>query len=897
PQRNQFQHQHNKLHKPNDPRGHQQVDSGVGLTEHQPIQSSKHEQTDIPEDTAGDYYTHRPAEQPPSVVDSEPTRHALPQDSRQETVTRESGSDERPRSHFSEKAQSNMSGKETMNSQDSSDSTPPYWGNLPKGQKGGIYNTVMGHGSPKDDHAQHHHLPQRSANSERSHITGPVVTDHPRGGVYNSVAGHGSNDDESKRHSTSPTSAGGARAPTISSTTAVLNAPLVSNPHDKNAQSQYPSAETKKPDVGNGFLPKTAARDDARLAHTMAAEQKLSNTPTHPQPDTAHQRAFPLGPSNMVSDEDTTKPHSHDQDHRNALLAGAGGLGTGIAASTLADRHEPKKEEQRTPVATEDDSRRRKRLSKDYNGNKAPAGGLPDTHHNGKDKHPVEKKKSHEEEHSPKGEKKHHKILGIFHRHKDDKAQEDTSTYEPAKEHSPRHHKEEAVVAPKKHRDSHEHKERVAEPTKQHDEDRSKDKMHKAEGAAAGAGALGFMHHHNKGDKETNQHQDKHDNVPQKTQPDTSSRIGPSSTVGGVPAFENPREPPRAPADHQSGHTMLAGSTGSGSPKHQTGHSNQTTDRGNYNTLASGIPSGVASGTSHQQPAQSSTTERGNHDALASGTAAGVASGVAAHNFNHRDAHDAHRSSESGGYNNLASGTTSGVAAHSGPSHSSSSGPANTARSGESSSPAYNVLSSGTPSGVKVEPKQPRSSIDTTSNSSHGRRSGDYNTLSSGTTSGYPKHHDHGPQQAPVSKPERRREDDVAERLKHMSPEVMPSAYTSSAPRPERRGDERHMSPEFMPSAYTASAPRPEHRGDEKHMSPEVMPSSYTSSAPRGAVPPTATDDSKRYTQPQQQEHHSSSVNPALAAATGAWAATAGPSSGNNNGFGQQQQQQQQQQQ
>lgn len=84
-------------------------------------------------------------------------------------------------------------------------SASPYWGSIPTAATGGIYNTVTGHGSPNDDHDQHHHLPKRDTTAEQTATDAAVpsaTTSFPTGGVYNSVTGRGSGEETAGQHDT-----------------------------------------------------------------------------------------------------------------------------------------------------------------------------------------------------------------------------------------------------------------------------------------------------------------------------------------------------------------------------------------------------------------------------------------------------------------------------------------------------------------------------------------------------------------------------------------------------------------------------------------------------------------------------------------------------------------------
>ncbi|KAJ4323527.1 hypothetical protein N0V84_004266 [Fusarium piperis] len=120
-------HEHNKLHKPNDPRGwsednarargHGYTDSGVGLTD-------PHERQTTTQEVASE----KPTEPIERTADY--------------TADNRLGDDANPA--FQEPAGDTIA---------SSNKEHPYWGDLPRGA--GVYNTVAGHGSPEDDTQRH----------------------------------------------------------------------------------------------------------------------------------------------------------------------------------------------------------------------------------------------------------------------------------------------------------------------------------------------------------------------------------------------------------------------------------------------------------------------------------------------------------------------------------------------------------------------------------------------------------------------------------------------------------------------------------------------------------------------------------------------------------------------
>lgn len=139
-------HEHNKLHKPNDPRGwssddktsrgHAYKDSGVGLEDSRGQSSydpSHQTISEKPRDTLAEPY------QSTSQRSSEPYERTTERSS--EPLTSGLGDSS---NLTSQQEPSDITGTGT----ESSSQKHPYWGDLPSG---GVHNTVIGHGSPEDE--------------------------------------------------------------------------------------------------------------------------------------------------------------------------------------------------------------------------------------------------------------------------------------------------------------------------------------------------------------------------------------------------------------------------------------------------------------------------------------------------------------------------------------------------------------------------------------------------------------------------------------------------------------------------------------------------------------------------------------------------------------------------
>ncbi|KAK4154793.1 hypothetical protein C8A00DRAFT_14103 [Chaetomidium leptoderma] len=916
-QPDQYGRQRNKLHKPGDPRAHHQYsDSGVGMADTEPIQSSRaskpaHSNWIGPDEAVGGGTYTREYAQPSAPLESirteldtstptdETENYALSSNDRKKDLAAGSGASVGVGAMGLEGVAESR-GREnietTSGSHQPSGSTAPYWGNIPKDTDRGVYNTVTGHGSALDDHDEHHHLPPKSASPDRAVIAGSVAN-YPRGGVYNTVAGHGSqvrsNDDGIRTNMAAAAAAGDT----------MLAAPLPDIPEESQRAGRS-AAFANSSNTGSGFQPETAVSQDA-------GPSQFTPKPNH---DMTSQRAFPLSTAPAEShngQRESTSPSRHGA--ATGAAAGAVGLGAGIAASDYAG----KRRKGDTATAADQNTRqsqsqspsldnRHQTLDDQTLGNRHQTVGGVATGKQQSSRHrsPPTERRSHEEE-SPRSDKKH-KILGIFHRSKDN-GKEDTAEHrrrsageytEPPKESLA------AVNTPnrlrKQSRGEAAMERRRSPSAARADTDRhSGHGMEKtAAGAAAGAGAFGLLHHNKNSTNDREQ--------PQSTTEPTRGPL--SADSGGVGAageaphqveqvstpFEHPREPPVLPQGADASQAA-----GPGQHSH-------------YGMLAGGIPSSTSHGTTTNEP---------------------------------------------GHYNTLASGVPSGIKQD----------PATNPSMAGDDKAEYNVLPSGTPSGVKVKPKSPRHSGHHTGAALHANNEaghGQYNNqdnhqpqpptditsraqdLKDSPMPGT-QHHTFlagGPIPSHVrgtqAQPSTAGQPSGPEMAHNMSPEVMPAAYTQSAPHASQGGGRQNqgqdyateqyppqpqmaqgmspagggqgysteqyppqhqmaaqgMSPAVMPDAYTASAPRPtqgqgqdqggQGYSTEQHppqrqmaqgMSPAVMPDAYTAAAA------PARSSSAAHTAVQQQQHR----DPALAAATSSWATSAGKSSGvGHNGAG-----------
>jgi hypothetical protein len=531
----------------------------------------------------------------------------------------------------------------TRHSPKQSGDSAPYWGDLPTGEDGGVYNTVAGHGSAVDDHDQHHYMPPKSASSETSVIPGHIAN-YLRGGVYNTVTGHGSQEDQSRPYNqsggiddntTTDTAIPATRGPIDNS---MIAAPLPDIPEERQKTSRH-ATFADEPTNAPGLLAGTTVRDDVRLGKAASREGSYTDSAPNPDPVTS-QREFPLTTAPAGSRND--QGDSASKSKYGAPAAAVAALGAGTAASGYAG----KRKEESTPA----DQNQTYSRSPDLGNNSQVAGGVV----TGKRRSPgqgspmentrssVDNTRSREEE-SPKGEKRHSKILGIFLRNRDDNKEDTTKARRnsvnerytaPAKE-------DVAAVNPNRLRKQSKseapmERKRLSSSAYGDTDERSGHGMEKAAaGAAAGAGAFGLVHHKKDSVSEKPQ------NTTSLTRPMTadSGGAGPARDVphqveGVSTPFERPREPPMLP---QQANTQAAGAAGQPSTY-------SAPARGTSSDLSHGAESG---------PRNTTTSEPGKYNMLAAGAASGVAAAAAGASARHHM-----KTEDSGEYNTLDSSTT-----------------------------------------------------------------------------------------------------------------------------------------------------------------------------------------------------------------------------------------------
>ncbi|KAK3306152.1 uncharacterized protein B0T15DRAFT_398195, partial [Chaetomium strumarium] len=664
--------QFNKLQRSGDTRGHSYTDSGVGLTDSEPIQSARpvESRTAVPEEVAGSGTTFsRDGNQGLETGAASTTLSAQRAD---DDVISGSNKTKQLAPDLAEGMPDPArpaNAKAVDQSKQSDRESTPYWGDLPA--QAGVYNSVAGHGSAVDDHPQHHHLRPKSKSPDRAVIVGHVG-DYPRGGgVYNTVVGHGSRDEESKRHSHSP------RRSTDKAANMAAHArepdDLLNTPWPKVPEGRQRKSPENAHGIAPGFLPELAVRDDVHLLAEAKArdEERVCSQPKH---DTSPQRAFPLAPKAAEHHGEGT---------------GAAGVGAGITAGQyLRDRREDStrltqrsQDEKETYPVTGRERRR------------SLGGHTAENRRRSRQRSPAENAGTHQDDSPTK-----HKLFGIFHRHKDnDKEESGAHRRKSAGDHGDTA-REGRPVAHSPNR-LQKHTRGGSTGDRKRSLSRSKADGNKRssigkDNVGAGAGAFGLLHR-------------RKNSVSEHPRDATAPNWPLTADAGGVgPAGEAPRQveqvstpfehPREAPLPPWSGGEQAADAAAEHRP---------------YNTL----PSGIQSGVQHAKAAPSAnegivTNEPGHYKTLASGTASGVAVASAA-----KPERQDVVSHERGDYNVLASsgapktGASRNNVKASETSdyhvHKSSGSPSPTRQDDAEDAAEYNVLPSGTPSGVKVKPR------------------------------------------------------------------------------------------------------------------------------------------------------------------------------------------------
>ncbi len=608
-----------KLYKPAEPRGHHYTDSGAGLADPELTFASssrpaEYTWTNPNEAIGGGTYVREHAQPFTSLtlesirtgMDTEMPRRRSDASQYQYGSTRDRSLDRNLKlagtsGGLAEPWMFDTEAKSRSNPSSSTSKSPPYWGSLPKGDEGAIHNTVAGHGSASDAHAEQHHMPLESTSRDRSVISG--ATGHPRGGVYNTVIGRGSQDDKGSGNLEGQGHKAAAPGALEDDMTAVS---LHDIPEERHKTSRQ---------VLGLQIPGTvsAARDDSLR---VEASSRDSSTTGSARPDTPSHRAFPLvtGRTENRDSRQQSESPSHED------VAEAAAIGTGVAAAGAG-------------IASSQSMEKRKKGSSDAEALASQPFGFtskPQTTEGAatdqRRSSPADDSKV-QEEGSPKGDMKH-KILDFFFRSKDDKDEARRKSVGPHTElprddvaaaESPSRLRKFSRSEPKERKQS-------ASAVKADTTDSSRQGKEKAAaGAAAGLGTFGILHHRK---KDSISESPKETNRP--IQGPMTADSGGAGPAGEAPQqieqsstpFEHPREPPSPP-------TQGADESRVGKPDSD-------------DLLSKGTPSGVSRTT------QSATRDipmgepgLSSDKSFAPGTASGVkASGIARKDIGSKDRKD-----------------------------------------------------------------------------------------------------------------------------------------------------------------------------------------------------------------------------------------------------------------
>ncbi|AEO68482.1 uncharacterized protein THITE_2096311 [Thermothielavioides terrestris NRRL 8126] len=738
PEQQLHHRQRHKLHKPGDRRGHKYSDSGVGMTADEPKLFQPLPPVLRPI---------RPQESIRPNLETANLPHGIQDDRVQAPDSNDSGLEHALAAGDAVEPGMGFTNDETAALNKPLPQDPsPYGGSLPEGTAGGVHNSVVGHGSATDDHAEHHHLPPKGS------------------GVYNTVVGHGSQDEESRRHRQTRNTDG------ASPDDEFFTPPLPDIPEERQKDPGLTATFSDAPQIAPGFLPATAVRDDVAPIPRRRLSQLLADPFLWSQlvraVTTNGDSYFPLDPA--------LPPPELPVSGRDWLLPSFWTSAGMTAGGAVAGKRRPSSQ------------------------------ALPD-----------EKTGSYWDE-SPKGKRKH-KILGIFHRHKHSSKGEHTGPRRKSSGDAAYPVKEDVTNVDnstrlRKHTRGYRSSPAGKAATAGCD---SHAKEKAAAGAAVGAGGFGLLRHRKK-----HSIGEKNEDTTSRFSPLLTADAGGAGPAGEVPRqveqvstpYEHPREPPLPPQ---------AGSAGGGTAG----------GPGHYSLLASGTPSGKQHVVGAQPGTRGTTTnEPGNYNTLASGTPSGLNAVPAAGSTGRNVVADEPRD-----YSALASGIPSGIMRDSAVSapetadHNAASG----AAEGSGDTAEYNVLSSGTPSGVKVKPKSPRQAIHGTDRAAPARdQAGNRQPRAAGILD---SHSVSEPTAPATSGP-----DSTTASHPDTGPAVQPSFLTATPPPYGRATSHPNPSQESVPGVTTYPRPEAAH-----NMSPEVMPTSYTTittTAPRAGEPGPAAE-------------------------------------------------------
>ncbi|KAF7545312.1 hypothetical protein G7Z17_g9273 [Cylindrodendrum hubeiense] len=229
----------------------------------------------------------------------------------------------------------------------------PYWGDLPQGE--GVYNTVTGHGSREGEAQPQGDLHQGAGvyNTVTGHGSREDEAQRHQGdlhqgtGVYNTVTGHGSREDEAQRHREIHNRESGVDEATITSPPATsdplsasdlqpssLSTNRTRTPADTQTHGEHESSRSKESMVGVGATAATAAAAVAWAASSGTGNSRQEDesrknvgnlNESKTTQDAKHIRF--LDNSKFEKSEDAVekqaydkKPHSGKESHSNGIF-------------------------------------------------------------------------------------------------------------------------------------------------------------------------------------------------------------------------------------------------------------------------------------------------------------------------------------------------------------------------------------------------------------------------------------------------------------------------------------------------------------------------------------------------------------------------------------------------
>ncbi|KAK0384422.1 hypothetical protein NLU13_8508 [Sarocladium strictum] len=320
------EHQRNKLHKPNDPRGkgHGHSDSGVGFEPSNESALTKEpvEQAYAPAEGYEERREHAKRSDVAEFDDVKADHHDTteynvdPKNLGTTVGTTTTGANINTTETDSSSHNQVRSGMQTS----TVDHKDPYWGDLPQGQ--GVYNTVSGHGSSSDEARRH-----QNSQDSTEHRSFPLVTDRTREHHDDSTIDHREPErTEEKKDSNWKEGAAGA-AVAGAAGTAAYKATRDDEDRSKTTETEETAEEKEKKGRGGLF----------GVFHRSSKDDKEKDNEHHHKEKDHHHKE---------------KDHHHKEKHSKEEKAAP------IAAAGYAAREEKQQDEQRYQAQNPSDSTR-----------------------------------------------------------------------------------------------------------------------------------------------------------------------------------------------------------------------------------------------------------------------------------------------------------------------------------------------------------------------------------------------------------------------------------------------------------------------------------------------------------------------------------------------------------